>query len=1011
MGLFGGLLGVACSGQGDRPPGFGAGGEGGTGSGVVVGPCREGDQRECGYKVDQGVGVVTCYRGVQSCVDGFWSDCRDGEFVEQPDPKVDRYKGFFRKFAPQAVAGGTPGPCSPADVCDPYCYESANGTPTFTPGISNDTGPGLCVESTPSACSPTTATGTKCAHDLCTAGGALTNGCDTCVTKVCAAKPACCTTAWDSTCVAEAYAQCLNSPPPVGLCDFGVYSKTTILTANGPSFGTNATIGGLGNLIIDTDAANAFPIRVLTPCNIWIKNANIAGPIPVTGGIWAGGSAIFDAGSATVWQAEMHLGRGLYMNSNNTITGKVYASGNFNLASGTPAGCTGPSGWPPSTTSTSYNISGQGGTVINGSAYAAGTMDTSPTVNPAANKFVSQGTTVVPPPTVSLPSAAPLPTTTTCSGLTSFPASTGTCTVSGMSPNQTLAINGGVCTLPGPGNYQNVTMQNGAKLVLNGAGTYTFKSISSTATDGGIQIGSPTNTTGNYTVTVCGKLSLGNNQNIIDSTASVAAANNKTPVLSPPTRLAMYVLGADTATPCTGTACAVSFGVDTLYAGILSVPNGTFHAQNNNTTSTSFNGAVWANAFNVGTKFNLSQISKAACESMNLPGTGPSATTCPWDNTTTVTVPAIQKSEVQPCRSGLDCQINQRCVKVTTASVPATCAHDKCATGPGLSAACRTADACVDRICAFNSTCCTSGASNWSTTCVNLVATQCDASCDGPAGSSSGECVSNSGRVNGCATFPTAPATATTNYELAVDYVCQTSSIPVCNHSGTANFSGAVTVGYWNINKRKFADVAPGTPDGSCTQTLTIPPGSCTNMTSCSSGSLPASGTTYTFMVDPSSALSECGGGAGNAGRRLDNWSWHDSTYTCANTPDYVEYDYQAACPDDSIAVWKNLTWVTTVPTGSEVRFYGKTGKTTAALDAGSFTTLGTAKLGPPNTTRCSLDPADMGSSSCVVGLTSTLGLTKPQDQRLRLRIELGKSGGTPTVTKWEVSYSCQFDQ
>src|SRR5688572_24632734 len=396
LALAGGLLG--CSGDDERPP---LGGFGGQGNGVATGPCDQDEQRECGITLDQGDGLVTCYRGVQFCQDGMWSSCIDGEVTTEADPTSPEFQGFFRKFDIEALSTAPTTTCSPVDACDPYCYEVAENaaTASFTPGgfiTQNE----LCATGDPTPtteCSSTTVTTNKCVHDICTTGAALTSGCDACVTKVCAVKPACCSTSWDSTCVSEAYAQCLNSPPPMGLCDFGVYSKTTIVTANGPNFGSSSKIGGLGNLIIDTDGASGFPSSVVTPCNLWVKNTNSAGPIPVANGIWVGGSGVWDAGSGTSWTADMHFGRGVYFYGQNSVTGKVYASGNYSLASGTPTGCTGPTGWPPSITSTSNNIEGQANTnVINGSAYAAGTMGTYPTVNPAANKFVSQGTTVVP---------------------------------------------------------------------------------------------------------------------------------------------------------------------------------------------------------------------------------------------------------------------------------------------------------------------------------------------------------------------------------------------------------------------------------------------------------------------------------------------------------------------------------------------------------------------------------------------------------------------------------------
>jgi hypothetical protein len=50
-----------------------------------------------------------------------------------------------------------------------------------------------------------------CAHDECTTGNKLTNGCSACVTKVCSHDSACCTSStfgWDSLCVSEVNQYC-----------------------------------------------------------------------------------------------------------------------------------------------------------------------------------------------------------------------------------------------------------------------------------------------------------------------------------------------------------------------------------------------------------------------------------------------------------------------------------------------------------------------------------------------------------------------------------------------------------------------------------------------------------------------------------------------------------------------------------------------------------------------------------------------------------------------------------
>jgi hypothetical protein len=58
------------------------------------------------------------------------------------------------------------------------------------------------------------------------------------------------------------------------------------------------------------------------------------------------------------------------------------------------------------------------------------------------------------------------------------------------------------------------------------------------------------------------------------------------------------------------------------------------------------------------------------------------------------------KGKHEPCRSGADCQFNQRCQDVFT---PQACGHSKCRTGSQLQAAC---DPCVNLICAQDPSCC-----------------------------------------------------------------------------------------------------------------------------------------------------------------------------------------------------------------------------------------------------------------------------------------------------------------
>src|SRR5690606_17072799 len=83
----------------------------------------------------------------------------------------------------------------------------------------------------------------------------------------------------------------------------------------------------------------------------------------------------------------------------------------------------------------------------------------------------------------------------------------------------------------------------------------------------------------------------------------------------------------------------------------------------------------------------------------------------------------VPPSAVEPCETGADCQINQRCDEVTTSD---DCSHDKCVWGEALDASC---DSCVGRICAVAPDCC---ADELTRDCAEMVATVCDANCGAP---------------------------------------------------------------------------------------------------------------------------------------------------------------------------------------------------------------------------------------------------------------------------------------
>ncbi len=372
-----------------------------------------------------------------------------------------------------------------------------------------------------------------------------------------------------------------------------------------------------------------------------------------------------------------------------------------------------------------------GGNTIDGHSYA-GRKPTGVVIT-GSNNYPS------PPPTIELPTTIP-PLPSTCPG--------------GASPN----ISNTTRTLT-PGNYGTISMSNEAKLVLDGPGTYTFTAINGTITNGGIQIGT-TAAAGTYTVIVCGNFSMGNWGNIIAHSASPGTATAKTPLLANPERLVMYVGGNAT------------FGTDNNFVGVLLIPNGKYTAADR----TSVNGAVWAKDFQAGTDMNAKGLSASACAALDFEfGTQE----CPVANE------GLPPSTNEPCETGVDCQINQRCTEVVTAA----CEHSKCLPGDALKKSC---DSCVERICDVEPSCCTD---EWTDDCVDMVSTVCDANCGEVTGCTHDMCAVGGTLEKGCDTSS-----------------CTTT---VCNNPSYAYCCNDADPRGWNlacVNRAK--SVCTGTPSG-----------------------------------------------------------------------------------------------------------------------------------------------------------------------------------------------------
>ena len=104
-------------------------------------------------------------------------------------------------------------------------------------------------------------------------------------------------------------------------------------------------------------------------------------------------------------------------------------------------------------------------------------------------------------------------------------------------------------------------------------------------------------------------------------------------------------------------------GTDVYFTGVFIAPNASVTKGNMNsyptkaevnagTRAAPINGAIWAKQLTAGTDALTKQISKAACESLAIPGTYDDGTSvCPITNVT----PNVPAAIVEPCTSGLDC--------------------------------------------------------------------------------------------------------------------------------------------------------------------------------------------------------------------------------------------------------------------------------------------------------------------------------------------------------------------
>jgi len=118
-----------------------------------------------------------------------------------------------------------------------------------------------------------------------------------------------------------------------------------------------------------------------------------------------------------------------------------------------------------------------------------------------------------------------------------------------------------------------------------------------------------------------------------------------------------------------------------------------------------------------------------------------------------------------------------------------------------------------------------------------------------------------------------------------------------------------------------------------------------------------------------------------------------------------VTQTYTSDCPTGTQAQWSFLTYTSATPNGSSIQFDARTALDVPSLAAAPFVSMANAATTPINTQSCTYS----GPSGCPVNLFTKLGVNNNLPiLELRATLEPGPIGAAPSLTKWEVAFSCQ---
>jgi hypothetical protein len=173
-------------------------------------------------------------------------DCQFNEYCQDPDAsKCAHHK------------------CATGAALDPSCDACVKQICAVDPTCCSDTWSQGCVDKVHDVCGAFCSSSVpQCAHDLCFTGDPLDAACDkACVEQVCASNKACCSSDWDSSCVADAASVCGKACPTQGVCKPWFPGETDQRCS-----GVDLTVGiPCSSTATDTD--------LIAICNVGTQNA------------------------------------------------------------------------------------------------------------------------------------------------------------------------------------------------------------------------------------------------------------------------------------------------------------------------------------------------------------------------------------------------------------------------------------------------------------------------------------------------------------------------------------------------------------------------------------------------------------------------------------------------------------------------------------------------------------------------------------------------------------------